>query len=295
MVDITKLYQAIQKDLSKLSGLLKTTSEVSALVAKVPPVLAGQENLAIKPFQLESLVGARAREAAAKCYADLHIRSPYSQKASRRTIGVLHFWPEAKRRQQLTSLVQAINHAKLEFKTEIISNYKTRMEKFNAIHEACPGVMTNHLYRTISLIEEQHVQSFSLSWLHNDKVERVPKETLLQELSDAYETAESQVKFIYANLLAQVAATPEELLRLRRPNKLRVSRNIKMNCDKLPANVKANSVAPMPVIVVQPERFMIKPIPNYDPDAKSRRTRSDKAHNIQLGTFAGKTIEKLAN
>ena len=283
---IASEYEQLNAGLAKLTSLIDQLPFGISIAAAVPPVSKGMENEPVTRIELDALTGEIAKQLTSRCYRDLHIDPRYSQKAARRTVGIHWLSPLHARGQteQLKSAITDINTHKANIEHFVIANFKTRKERFEIIHEACPGVMTLQLYRQIKLFCEQHVSSVRFSWQRKESLSTPNKEKLLAKIGDELQRSGPDHQYPLEQLVNKIIMTPQAQLRERRPVKVQPAANIVMN-----GKVKTVT-APMPIIIIQDQQPTIEMIGDYSA-AKVRRTRSDKIAAKVLGTFGGVSIE----
>ena len=286
MTDIKGLFDQLTANLCQLEALLATTQPVQALVSRIPAVLKGQEQAPINQISPELSADMLAMKLAAEAFKDIHIKHPFSQKAARRYVGFIHLHPEHENTAKIVTQVNAINNIKAEIEHAVVSENDTRQARFSAIHDNCPGVMTVHLYRKIHCLENESVKSVRFSWQRKDSLHQPDKLKLLGEINAEKERAASDNQLALAQLYQKVSTTAEHELRIRRPVKVQPAANI----------VKVTGLktvtAPLPIIVVQKEPLEANEVAEFIA-SQMRKQRSDKRKNTVLGTFSGKTIEKV--
>ena len=286
MTDIKGLFDQLTANLCQLEALLATTQPVQALVSRIPAVLKGQEQAPINQISPELSADMLAMKLAAEAFKDIHIKHPFSQKSARRYVGFIHLHPEHENTAKIVTQVNAINNIKAEIEHAVVSENDTRQARFSAIHDNCPGVMTVHLYRKIHCLENENVKSVRFSWQRKDSLHQPDKIKLLGEINAEKERAASDNQLALAQLYQKVSTTAEHELRIRRPVKVQPAANI----------VKVTGLktvtAPLPIIVVQKEPLEANEVAEFIA-SQMRKQRSDKRKNTVLGTFSGKTIEKV--
>lgn len=286
MTDIKSLFDQLTANLSQLEKLFSTTQPVQALVSRIPAVLKGQELAVINQIIPELATDMLAMKLAAEAFKDIHIKHPFSQKSARRYVGIIHIHPEHENTANIVTTINAINTIKADIEHTVVSENDTRQARFSAIHDNCPGVMTVHLYRKIHCLENEYVKSVRFSWQRKDSLHQPDKIKLLGEISAEKERATPDNQLALTQLHQKVATTAEHQLRIRRSVKVQPAANI----------VKVTGLktvtAPLPIIVVQKEPLEASEVAEFVA-SQIRKQRSDKRKNVVLGTFSGKTIEKV--
>ncbi|WP_373276829.1 DNA replication terminus site-binding protein [Edwardsiella tarda] len=121
---------------------------------------------------------------AAQSYLDLHIDPELSQKASRRSVGIIWLsptWIGRAAADNIKTTVERINTTKAAIEDFIISNYQTRHERFEALRAECPGVMTLHLYRQIRCYAQEELSSIRFSWQRKDSLKNQTRTNSLND------------------------------------------------------------------------------------------------------------------
>jgi len=286
MTDIKSLFEQLTTNLNRLEKLLATTQPVQALVSRIPAVLKGQEQAVINQIIPELATDMLAMKLSAEAFKDIHIKHPFSQKSARRYVGIIHIHPEHENSAKIVTTIEEINTIKATIEHAVVSENESRQARFSAIHDNCPGVMTVHLYRKIHCLENEYVKSVRFSWQRKDSLHQPDKVKLLGEISAEQERATPDNQLALTQLQQKIATTTEPELRVRRPVKVQPAANI----------VKVTGLktvtAPLPIIVVQKEPIEANEVAEFIA-SQIRKQRSDKRKNVVLGTFSGKTIEKI--
>jgi len=286
MTDIKSLFEQLTTNLNRLEKLLATTQPVQALVSRIPAVLKGQEQAVINQIIPELATDMLAMKLSAEAFKDIHIKHPFSQKSARRYVGIIHIHPEHENSAKIVTTIEEINTIKATIEHAVVSENESRQARFSAIHDNCPGVMTVHLYRKIHCLENEYVKSVRFSWQRKDSLHQPDKVKLLGEITAEQERATPDNQLALTQLQQKIATTTEPELRVRRPVKVQPAANI----------VKVTGLktvtAPLPIIVVQKEPIEANEVAEFIA-SQIRKQRSDKRKNVVLGTFSGKTIEKI--
>lgn len=281
---VNEFISRIESGLNELESLLLDCSLHDGLLAVIPPVAAGCENDPVDEICIEQNSLLNDRKLIQNTFSDLYIQRPHSQKASRRYVGFIHL-PATDDARQIAALVGEINQLKQTLQQHIVTNYKTRGDRFRAIHEACPGVMTMHLYRQIHLLVERELQSLRFTWQRKEVITCPDKDALVEQIAAQLALGDDKAAVPLELLLNAVIPTPPDQLRVRRPVKVQPAANAVCVHEKFTLN------APLPIIVIQNESFKTKPIANFS-NSVQRKTRADRRSNLVLGTFNGFQIER---
>ncbi|WP_234896165.1 DNA replication terminus site-binding protein [Vibrio anguillarum] len=285
MSQIKMLFDDVTLNLSRLNKLLTSTTPSIAIVSRIPPVHKGNEHEVIKLIMPEHHSGMAAMKLAGEGYLDLHIKHPYSQKSSRRYVGVIHLLSSNPNSSEIVQLIHSINQSKADIEELVITENETRQARFKAVHDNCPGVMTKHLYRQIHCLVDADVKSVKFSWQRKDALHQPNKAKLLTEMSEELVRASPENELPLTQLIKKVASTPDIALRIRRGVKVQPAANV-TNISGL-----KTVTAPLPIIVVQKEPFYTEYISSFVA-AIERKPRSDKQSSEILGTFHGRQIER---
>ncbi|WP_272570051.1 DNA replication terminus site-binding protein [Providencia sp. PROV255] len=291
-MNIAETFRQMEDNLALLKRVLAEKSPLYARVCVVPPVADGDENLPVESIEPILLYGAQAIEHTQKCFSDLYIKDGLSQKSTRRTAGLLWYDDETPAfTAEVMALVTAINDAKQSIQTHIISHFSSQNARFTALHNACPGVMTLHLYRQIRAWHNADIQSVRFSWQRKSLL-RIPDKAKLLASMQSDIVDNSDVALPVGSLVQRIANTPEDKLRLRRPAKIQPVANIQFRSEEEgePPTIKGVT-ALMPYIIIQNQRLEIKPLQNYAPRDILRS--KDRLATEVIGTFHGETIEML--
>ena len=295
-MNISTTFQTLESEITQLRGVLGSRLPLKASVCVLPAVADGEEDMAIEHIMPELKQGHDAVHAACAAYADLHIRDGYSQKSARRTTGVLWYDnTDAEFSQLVTRLVTSINQHKESIQRHIIENYggdrRPEYMRFNALHSACPGVMTLHLYRQLRMFDNANVNLVSFGWRQKTLFSRVNKIELLQKMGKDIE--EDEDKSVRLNsLIKAIARVPEEKLRLRRPVKVHPAANIAMADPEHPDQIlRLSAASSMPFIIIQDEHVKIRPLPEFV--ANEVKPRSNRLKTDVIVIFHGESIEMI--
>lgn len=282
---IEEHYKAMCQLLSQLAANLNRTPG-QATLGQVPPTLPGEESQKKERIEVNISTGKVATTNIVASYRDLLIDSRYSQKSARRYPGVLSLKPSPDA-EKIKSLVEQINSLKESLRSHVTTHYATQKDRFDAIHQSCPGVMTLHLYRQIRCFDQRSIQSIRFTWQQKDTLVTPDKTVLLKRIDSEIETAQTEgSKRYHEQLRAGVVSTSAALLRERRPVREQPAANI-----VFPDGMKTVA-ASVPFIVIQDSPIEVKALPSFDANQKRKR-RSDLAPKIILGNLGGSTIEAL--
>lgn len=284
---ISQQYDQLCSDLARLKLLITTTKPTYAQVAEIPRTFRNQEAARIETIVPTQLEGREALTHAANAYLDLHVMEGLSQKVTRRTVGALVFSPDTSdTAKNIPACVQSINEAKANIQSYVISTYETRNERFDALKEACPGVMAQHLYRGIRCLNNARIERMSFTWQRKYSLKRPVKAVLVQQIREelSYATSHEKVQLL-EELIVSVEATPASQLRIRRAVPAQPSVNVWND-----AQVQTLT-APLPIIVIQSNVPAIKPLQDFSADTPRRDRQLDRLNSSILGSFAGSIIE----
>lgn len=284
---ITQQYDQLCSDLARLKLLITTTNPSYALVAEIPKTFRNQETARVETIVPAQFEGREALTHTANAYLDLHIMEGLSRKVTRRTVGALVFNPHTSQTaRDIPACVISINKAKANIQSYVTSTYKTRNERFEALKEACPGVMAQHLYRGIRCLDNFKVERMSFTWQRKYSLKRPVKAVLVQQIREdlSYATSHEKVQLL-EELIVLVEATPASQLRIRRAVPQQPSVNVWNDVQV------QTLTAPLPIIVIQSNVPVIKPLQNFSADIPKRDRRLDRLNSSILGSFAGSIIE----
>lgn len=292
-MDIAAAFQALEDELAQLNKVLLSKSPLYARVGVIPAIANGEENLELNHISPQLFINHSAIIEAQKNYRDLYIKAGLSQKAARRSAGVLWYDDNsADFTQNVVVHIERINFLKQSIQEHIISAFDTQYARFQALHQACPGVMTLHLYRQLRLWHNHDIESVRFSWQQKSLITIPDKNKLLSRMGEYAQMLPEHKKQPLAQLAQLVAGVPQENLRLRRPAKIQPVANIKFR-DEVASNgsMLKTVTAPMPYIIIQNELIDIKPLQVFRP--KNIQRVKDKLPSKVLGSFHGETIEMI--
>lgn len=272
--------------LDELQERLFLLEPIQAHMARIPPVLSGCENNEITHIEPEPVDDVQVPSALGEAFKDLTIQKPYSQKAARRYVGMAQY-SVSKKSEEVNALIVRINQLKNEIQQKVITEYKTRGDRFRVMHEAYPGGMTIHIYRQIHLLNNEDVASLRFTWQKKEVVTQPNKKQLLEQMGALYAATDTAEQIPLLQLMDAVNKTAEVRLRIRRPVKVQPAANVVSTEKKFTLN------APLPIIVIQDQHIATASISNFDTNT-IRKARSDRNNNQLLGTFNGFQIEALA-
>ena len=285
-------YYELCEQLNRLQFLITELEPQQAVVAQIPHLNKGQEHEQLNTIVPVIHTDRTAVELAAKAYQDLHIIAGLSQKSARRMPGVLFFdTSKAAGADEIAACVKAINTAKLAIKNYVVSNFSTASARFEILKQACPGVMTVHLYRLIRCYQDEGVKSVRFTWLQQQALLYPDKDKLIKRINLALEQSTSaNYSEILANLLLAVSTVQPGSIRIRRQVKVQPVANITQW-----SGAAGPVTAPLPIIILQDTVPSIKIIGEFDAQlASQRKTRSDKLEAELLGYFQGETLEYVS-
>lgn len=284
-------YWAVQESLRNLDHLLHmAASNCQAKAAVIPPIATGQESIPIDEITIETqLCDTEAIDAAIECYSDLHAIEGLSKKAARRTVGSLSITTH---QQAIWDCIQSLNGQKSHIQQLITNNFSNRQDRFRAMHETCPGIMTTHLYRSIHCLKDRDIASIRFSWqnkiasvqMDKEKVERLIK-SLEEEIK-----AKPHMEVPLTQIINSIASCTPEKLRARRNVKVQPAANATNRNKKI-----VTIAAPMPIIVLQDFYCKIGNINSFDIKARSnRKKRSDWKKSEEIGSFKGFSYQLIS-
>ncbi|WP_205342326.1 DNA replication terminus site-binding protein [Denitrificimonas caeni] len=284
-------YTDLCEQLNRLQFLITELEPQHAVVAHIQPLTKSQEHEPLNTIEPSIHTGKRAVELATQAYQDLHTIVGFSQKSARRMPGVLWFdTSKTSGTEEIANCVHAINTAKLAIKDYVVSHFSTASERFEILKQACPGVMTVHLYRLIRCYQNEDLRSVRFTWLQQQALVYPDKAKLLNRINLAIEQSSSpSYSNTMATLLELVSAVAPGAIRIRRPVKVQPVANItKYNGAAGPVT------APLPIIILQDKQPVIKIIGEFNAEmASQRKKRSDALEVNLLGIFQGETIEQV--
>lgn len=289
IVILKQHYHELCEQLGRLQTLLQHCTPAAALVAQLPAPIKGQENEPIVQLTPSIYSGADAVQLALEAYQDLHIIAGLSQKSARRMPGVIYLdtrhTPAA---AEIAACVQAINSSKLAIKDYVVSHFKTASARFEILKQACPGVMTVHLYRLIRCYQDEGIKSVRFTWSQQQALVYPDKDKLLARIRLAIEQSSSpDYTRVLTQLQHKISAVAQGSIRVRRQVKVQPVANVTWL-----SGAASPVTAPLPMIILQDTAPALKIIGDFDAQtAAQRKTRSDKIAAQLLGTFQGETIE----
>jgi DNA replication terminus site-binding protein len=314
MEHIHTLIGSITTSLIALDAMLQQNKPLQACVSRIPPLLKGHETEPVERIEPETLFNLEAVALAGTAYCDLLITPPWSQKSTRRYVGVIRYPANTTISNDTVVLVQQINQSKAELERIVTETYPTRSLRFAAIREAAHGVMTKHLYRQILCFDQQEIQSIRFSWQRKDTVIKAgPAKIaeLMEQIHAAYLCASEDAQVPLKQLMENVPMVDLEQLRIRYPVKVQPCANVVSAIPPVANRIARRSQeitegsltgkgymktynAPLPLLVFQDEPIQSAAIGQFNAKAAAaRQPRSDKAPVQLVGTFAGIRIEQV--
>lgn len=288
-VTLKGYYSQLCEQLNRLQFLITELEPQHAVIAQLAPPTKAQEHEPITRIEPVIYSGQEAAKRAAQAYKDLHTIVGLSQKSARRMPGVIFFnTQQTAAAEDIAQSVHAINTAKLAIKDYVVSNFSTASARFDILKQACPGVMTVHLYRLIRCYHHADLKSVRFTWSQQQALVYPDKDKLLNRINLAIEQSTSQdYSEILAKLLDAVRRVPPGCIRIRRQVKVQPIANIRQF-----SGAAGPVTAPLPIIILQDRLPTIKIIGDFDAQrASERKTRSDKLQVQTLGVFQGETLE----
>lgn len=279
---IPQHYENIIRCTHLLSLALNRLERPIAVVAPLPKTPRGKDSEPVKSIEVQKSYGEEAVHLAGKSYQDIHNDPLYSNRATRRTVGVLIIG--SAEGQKIADLIADINNSKKKIEQLVTVEQRSRKERTELLKSYCPGVMALHLYRKIRCFHNEDVSTISFSWLQKDLLIKPNKTELLMRIQNEIDRSSEDYKVPLKQLLIKVASAPSEQLRQRRKVRVQPVANITIG------ELNKTITAPMPIIIIQDKWVNIKMIRDFEPDGQ-RLTRSDKVKSQLLGTFAGLAIE----
>jgi DNA replication terminus site-binding protein len=288
LVILSGHYTELELQLARLKELMNAATFANAMVAPLAPTLRGQENEPVLSIAVETKDGKKAIDAAISAYSDLHIQPEFSTKSTRRTIGALWLQPSnfPMLARDLNECISLINNAKDAMKQCVLTRFESREERFDAIHAACAGVISLHLYRKINVFYNQNVSSVRMTWQNKSSLVHADKPLLVEKIkAELARNKGTDYGLVLEGLESRILPIQADKLRMRRPVKVQPAANVKFAGKTKTIN------APLPLIVIQDEPVTIRLPSSYV--AKERKQRSDRNIVDVVGTFDGYTIEAL--
>jgi len=282
---ITQHYNQLSAELAKLKYLITCDEPSYASVAVIPDKEPDQIHFhgLIEP---EHFSGRAAASKAAASYVDLHLKPGACTKTARRTVGVLYLSPDINPlASEIPACVEAINQAKENIEQYLIANYPTRTQRFDALRAECPGIMALHLYRKIRCLTDQNILKVHFTWQRKTSLVKPKKEELLLSIGKEISVASQERADELRILLANVASTPVEQLRLRRAVRPQPSANVWFKDEGT-----RTLTAPMPLIVIQENSIGVKILGDFDPSEPPPNRVADKLVTRTLGVLRGADV-----
>jgi|SRR5690554_215793 len=291
IVFLKQHYNVLLDQLNLLQKLMSKTPPQQAVVAQIPPLTKAQEHDPLPIITPNIYSDQAALEAALKAYKDLHIIAGLSQKSARRMPGAIWFdtqhTPHA---TQIVECVNTINNAKLAIKNYVVEHFSTANARFEVLKQACPGVMTVHLYRLIRCYHQDDIKSVRFNWSQQQSLVYPNKARLIKRINNALEHSTSiDYSATLNQLLNNIMTAPQNSIRIRRQVKVQPVANVTHWSGKA-----GPVTAPLPLIILQDSAPALRIIGEFNADiAAQRKTRSDKLEATLLGYFQGETIEQV--
>lgn len=285
---IKKHYVQICEQLAELKYLLNAATPMTATVATIPDKKPAEQTVHGTITPVHS-TGTQAVANTCERYLDLHVKEGLCSKTARRTVGALLYCPSHNPlANQIPTCVDAINTAKENLKQYLILNFQERYQRFDALREQCPGVMSLHLYRQIRCMHNPPVEKLSFTWQRKNALARPKsKAELIKMFEDEIACASTERSGQLTELLQAVTATPFHQLRLRRLVQPQPSANVWSN------GIISTINAPMPILVIQDSPLTIKPLRDFEPAVPPTNRTADKLATHVLGTIRGITVEQV--
>lgn len=281
---LRQLSNLLHSKLDELSRLL-IEANPTAVAAAIPGVAPGDENKPVEQITVVPVFDKEATALAIKCYKDLYIGEHTSKKSVRRTVGAV--WIDnSVFFTAIEAVVREINEIKMAIKSLVVDSGLSRHNRFKLLREIMPGIFTMHLYRQIHLFSGVDVSLVAFSWQQKDSIYAIEKDSLIEQIQTVINetTAEDYIEAL-KSLQAAVISVPEGKLRIRRSIKVQPGVNLKIG------NSYKTVPGPMPVIILQEAPLDIRKIRSFDAkEYAERKTRSDIAKHVVVGTFQGITI-----
>lgn len=285
-LDLSGTYSKLCFELNALSLLLRHTPHRYAEVAEIAPVPKGEENEEIHNVTVNPVTDESAKILGAKCFQDLLIKENFSQKSARRTVGALVFRASTPAAEKILDKIQTVNALKASIESHVVNEHADRTARFQALHNACPGVMTLHLYRQIRYITEP-LTLVSFYWQQKDSLYKPDKDKLLDRIKKECRLSGGEHKVPLQMLIEKINAVEPDNLRCRRRLKIQAAVNLNFVSGK-----PKTFAAPMPIVLFQDGPIDIKMLSHYD-KTNSRKPRSDRSKAETIGYFNGEEIEAV--
>lgn len=282
-LQLRALVDELVAELHQLQQCLTQVPVLHAQVGIIPPTPTGSDHAEIQVIEPELYQGKDALSQVGRAISDLYIKDGYSQKSARRTVGSVLLDPTLATTKQVHQLVLSTNTLKSQVRELVTSKYTNRYERFEVLHDACPGVMTLHLYRHIPLLDQQSVKSLRFTWKRKNSQYRPDKDTFLEQLQQERELTTEHYRLALGQLMERIRAVPDPDLRLQRPIKVHPVANVVTATQRLTVN------ASLPILVLQNAPYQTRPVPVFDA-SRSRARRSDVAQYEVLGSFQGNAV-----
>lgn len=293
-MDLAQTFSYLSDDLATLKRMVEMSSPRFSCASFIPHVLRGQENNPVDLIEPAQHFGYEAISRSADAWNDLHIRQDFSQKAARRMPGVL--WYQAGKDSSTDDMIRVlvrINETKSAIERYITGTFQSRTARFEALHNACPGVMTMHLYRQIRWWHDEDIAAVRFCWQEKDSLYTPDKNALLMKISSNGDSS-ADMSVPVEILFKKVLSVPEERLRVRRKIRVQPVANVTFHQgDDMPLALKTVT-ATMPFIVIQNRQPDFKMLDTFSAqNREGRKPRSDRANTEIIGTFSGETIEMV--
>ncbi len=227
-MNLLRLYMTeIEQGLAELCDLVRKQAQPEgAVMFSIPQITKEDETRLIADdydtIPVTVLHGQDAIEQCINAYKDMYVTDDaMSRRFVNKFPGLV---PLSCTWQTLAPVLEAVNQAKLQFKTEV-QKYENAEEKWFEVHDRFHYLITTMAYRKIYAFDGDH-KAFYFNWSRRQRVETKSAEEWIDRLDKArYTIPSSHTKSSWYALVDQeqkiVANCGAEKLSMRRPIKLR--------------------------------------------------------------------------
>ena len=287
-MDVKETIELIMSELKYVGHLLSQANLVAGHVHYIEPTRSEHEHDAIVSINPTIHFGNEALALASEAFSDLTYIVQFSKKSVRRYIGVIQLAPNSVSDEILT-LIQHTNTLKLELAEYISTEFTTRKARYDALHYSVEGIFTNQLYRGIHILENPMAKKITFSWKSKKLVDNIDKNQLITEIKDVINDSYNDKRIAtLTHTLHGIESCPGELLRAKRV--------IKANpWARLVSEGKTHDLtASLPIIIIQNEPIIIRPIAPFIADSSVRKIRTDKHGSTLIAKYNGSELVRLS-
>ncbi|MCG3883939.1 hypothetical protein I3271_04475 [Photobacterium leiognathi] len=280
-MSITKHFHDIENAISSLVDFVRSSEVSFAEAYTLPSISKTEEHDHISEIEVKSHKMCEAVDSLLNGLSDFWIYNANltdSSKSVRRYPGLIVINGDSELHAELNDLIRKVNHHKCALKNLRVSKYTKRSVRYEAMHSALPGAITEQVDRMVPLSDIE-LYSVSYSWVRKTSTVKVDGEKLIESLRGQLNKPQSCMQIDEWN---EMLVRESNLISMHMDgDRLRQRRNVKVHpiynaltvkeYDDQERNKRKRQLkASLPLIIVQSDLPRYTALKDYREDEQRR-------------------------